>query len=732
MDAGLAWTVAGSVAGVAGVVAAVVLGVLQLRQARAGGTHPLPGAASGGPMMGTGALLPPPLGLLPALVRGRADLIDQLAATSARPDGVVQVIAGMGGSGKSTAALELARLAVSAGQRVWWVSVVNAESLTAQLLGLAEALGAPASVVQEAHAGKLNPSDVLWDRLDREEGWVLVLDNADDLDVLMVGGRRAGDGSGWLRRAPGGLLLVTSRDGAPAGWGPLCAVHRLGPLDPGEGGQMLSDLAPGAGSAADAAELSGRLGGIPLALHQAGSYLAAPFASVTTFTAYAQVLDDRFGDLLGRGRDDRDKITSTWELSLQALAGHGLPWARELLRVLSCFASPVPVPAALLDTRILAQLSGGEAAAENGLAGLLAVGLIDLGDGSRRQAAVHPLVAETVRRQADDALGVAAETAVTLLTTAIRNLEYDRPQDWASWLDLLPHLRSLLALSAVLSSGSLTALAQAADFLSAALEWSGSYTAAMETAEFALEHVTRLGSDHQQALALRTERASAMRRLGRAAEAEAEFRQILEAEVRTLGEGHSSPMITRHAIGLSLLTQGRPAAAEHEFRDVLRYRTQANGPDDPATLATSHSIADALADQGKHADAEAQYRQVLQAALRVQGADHPNTLSTRDGIARALVAQGQHNQAEAEFREVLQARTRILGADHPDTLSTRVQLAGTLAAQGRIAEAQTDLQRIHDLQSRVLGARHWQTRQTRDMLNQLAARPGTEENQDCT
>ena len=79
-----------------------------------------------------------------------------------------------------------------AGGLVWWVPAVDPASVTGLLLGLARQLGAADSEVQEALAGRINPSDVLWQRLDSVRGWVLVLDNADDLAALAAGDRAAG------------------------------------------------------------------------------------------------------------------------------------------------------------------------------------------------------------------------------------------------------------------------------------------------------------------------------------------------------------------------------------------------------------------------------------------------------------------------------------------------------------------------------------------------------------
>ena len=105
---------------------------------------------------------------------------------------------------------------------------------------------------------------------------------------------------------------------------------------------MLRDLAPDSGSLRNAMVLSERLGGLPLALHNAGSQLASESVAEQTFKDYARALKERFGPLMGRGMDDdRAIVTKTWELSLDALGARGWPQARPLLRVLSCLAPSV-------------------------------------------------------------------------------------------------------------------------------------------------------------------------------------------------------------------------------------------------------------------------------------------------------------------------------------------------------------------------------------------------------
>ena len=164
-----------------------------------------------------------------------------------------------------------------------------------------------------------------------------MINNVDDVDALQVKGSSASDGTGWLRPTKSGLIVVTSRVADPGVWGWHGQLHSVSCLDERDGARMLQALAPHAGSEQEAMALSHRLGGLPLALHHAGSYLASPFTPEHSFAAYRTALDKRFAQMLGGNSDSRSVVTTAWEISLDALAIGGKPQARPLLRVLSCF-----------------------------------------------------------------------------------------------------------------------------------------------------------------------------------------------------------------------------------------------------------------------------------------------------------------------------------------------------------------------------------------------------------
>ena len=126
-------------------------------------------------------------------VRGRDELLNELAANTV--DTRIWVIHGLGGSGKTRLALEAAFRAEELGTEVWWVTAVDPDMLVAGMRAVGRRLGLGHEDLKHGDA-----ADLVWQRLsDREDPWLLVVDGADDPQVLRARGvalRMGADGCG--------------------------------------------------------------------------------------------------------------------------------------------------------------------------------------------------------------------------------------------------------------------------------------------------------------------------------------------------------------------------------------------------------------------------------------------------------------------------------------------------------------------------------------------------------
>jgi tetratricopeptide (TPR) repeat protein len=663
-----------------------------------------------------------PTGRLPEHLRGRDEISAELLEKVVDSPGHAVVLHGTGGSGKSSLALWLASKAAAQQRLVWWVSADDAQTLSEGLREVAIQAKANPEKVAMAWAGYGSAPDELWRALNAFTGrWVLILDNADDPDVL-AGAGRLSEGNGWLRtpRSDHGLVVVTSRQGSPRTWPPGTILRPVTSLEPADAGQVLMDLAGSrAGSPTEAERLGRRLGGLPLALRLAGSYLASsderllvPGAETPqTFADYLAALDERVGvlDALPGDHDDqrreRELISRTWELSLDLLERRGHPLARKLLRLLSCFGQ-APVPVDMLDAELMAAAPMWAKITPESIArllpALLDLGLVDRAELDGRQAlSLHPLVRDTSRQQAGSELDVDQHisTVVELLSATTDGYAMT-PQTWPRWQALAAHAESALELCRAqldqvpqpVVERAIAMVRRAATFrryVHEAEQEALDVRAILETQQ------RTLGELHPETLATRAD--LALLRTS-PAQAEDELREVLDVQRRVLGERHVDTLRTLHALAGRRRDRGEWSAAEQTYRHALKILREDHGTDYVGTLAVWHGLALSLSKQGRLAEATTEFRAALAAHRRVLGPEHDSTLMTLDGYATVLAQQPESvDAAEQEFRSLVEVCSRKGGDTSEATLAARHGLAITLRRQGRHAAARAEYQAVLDL-----------------------------------
>ncbi|EOD70219.1 tetratricopeptide repeat protein [Amycolatopsis vancoresmycina] len=667
----------------------------------------------------------------PARFIGRRALLDDLLKLTRRSPGKPAVLTGPGGTGKTTVAAALAEHVRARGDRTWWVPAVDPVALSQGLTTVARQLGAASHDVEAIARGTADAADRFWRLLDGvPPGWLLVFDEADDPRVLATGTSPAGiqDLTGWVRSSAHGLALVTSREADPRMWG-AARILSLGALDEDDAARVLRELAPEAGDEDQARALARRLDGHPLSLHLAGSHLRSRTTRRATFAAYELAV----GETADSGLRERPAaaVTGTLtgravEMSLDELAQRGVPQARPVLQLASCYASTA-IPEGLLDADFLA----GPPSPRNTtppirhldevLRGLREVGLID--DSSPSGIVVHPVVGAVGRAGLDVPEPRPAwirHTAVALLAADVAGLPQDQPATWPEYALLGPHLLSLLGTTAQhVDREHLIQLLETAAGMAWAFNLSGAGRAGSVLCERALAHSAELGDGHLTVLRLRHMLAWAVADQGDLAGAERLYLDVLRNRLRQLGPEHPDVLRCRHELAWIAGCGKEWAKAEQGYRAVLRDSAGVLEPDDPDILITRHELGWAIANQGRLDEARAVLGTVLEDRLRVLGPTHQRTLGTRHELAWITATEGNWAQAETGYRDLLGLRAQFLGADHPETLVIRHELAWIAARRGRTAEAEAGYRDVLARRRRVLGEDHPETRATAMALEEL-------------
>ena len=234
---------------------------------------------------------------------GREDLLAalQVTRTDATPVVLTQVLRGLGGVGKTQLALEYAYRYGGAYRLVWWVRAEDPATLASDYAALAEPLQLP----EHAASDQTETIAAVRRWLERQDGWLLILDNAPAPSAVHP----------YLPRSTRGHVIITSRH---FGWGGTARSLTVPVLPRDEAVQLLCQGTQQADPAA-AAAVAETLGDLPLALAQAAAYIEA---TGLTLAAYGARLQAHLEELLRRGEVGPAypaTVATTWALAFQAI-----------------------------------------------------------------------------------------------------------------------------------------------------------------------------------------------------------------------------------------------------------------------------------------------------------------------------------------------------------------------------------------------------------------------------
>jgi tetratricopeptide (TPR) repeat protein len=566
---------------------------------------------------------------------GRDTQLEAIHAAFPHP----QSINGIGGVGKSQTAIEYAHRYRGDYQAVLWT--VSGLAPLAAVLDLPEKNEKDLSVVTAAVRR--------W--LESTPGWLLILDDLEDLTIVPTG-------------APG-HILITTRQHASGGFADSVPLKKM---DPDDGASLLIRRAklksPSDSDRAVARRLSIDLGGLPLALDQAGAFIEETPSTLAEYLDLYRAEGAALRARRGQMATGHDSVTVTFSLAFAKTT----PAAAAIIRACA-FLAPDAIPEEIFTQAAEEWGEPMATVAAKPLAWVQAIGeagrfsLIHR-DAKEKTLSIHRLVQDVVKDEMDmETRRTWADRAVEALNKVFPEVEFRNSPQCER---LLPHARI------------------AAGFV--------------DEFDFESANAARLLNQTGYYLGERAEYSAA----------EPLYRRALAIGAKALGTDDLETATYLNNLAALYNRQGRFAEAEPLYRRALAIREKALelGPDHPRTATSLNNLAELFRVQGRYTEAETLFGRSLAILENRLGPDHPNTASSLNNLAGLFRAQGRYTEAEPLFRRALATDEKVLGPDHPNTASDLNNLAMLYESQGRYAEAELLCQRALGIYGRALGPQH--------------------------
>jgi tetratricopeptide (TPR) repeat protein len=616
------------------------------------------------------------------LFKGRDDFMRRLHESLTRTRGgrtaiVSQALYGLGGIGKTRAAVEYAWTHADNYTALLFVVAETPEALRRNLAALAGALVPQLDTTDDA----VRLAAVL-DWLKANPGWFLILDNVDTVPALA-------EVEHLLSELAGGHVVVTSRLADFSGnFQPL----DLDVLAPEDATSFLLARTEGRrrsepDDALNACEVARELGQLALALEQAAAFIAKRRLT------FAQYLD--------RWRSNRDEVLSwfdatvtgytrsvavTWQTSVAQLNEDG----RRLLDRLAWLA-PEKVPESLLDVTI----PGAEDENLHEAFDDLAAYSLLTRDVEGPFFLVHRLVQDVTRRSLG---GEARQRSLVEALGWIDAAFTGDPQDVRNWpiLNLLaPHAHTVTANAD--AGGISEPTARLMNQLGLLLNEKALHAEAEPLMRRALAIDEKsFGPDHPKVTIRLNNLSTLLQATNRFNEAESLLRRVVDTSEkveRETGKMHPSFASVLSNLAALLQATNRLDEAEPLMRRALAIDEKTFGPDHPKVAIRLNNLSTLLQATNRFDEAEPLMRRMVSIFEKSFGPDHPNVATALNNLAQLLQDTDRLDEAEPLMRRALAIDEKTFGPDHPKVAIRLNNLATMLAATNRLDEAEPLMRR---------------------------------------
>jgi tetratricopeptide (TPR) repeat protein/DNA-binding XRE family transcriptional regulator len=676
---------------------------------------------------------------------GRNDTLQQLhdALTAGKTTVLTEALSGLGGIGKTLTAIEYAYQYRHEYNAVMWVQAETNEQLVSSFLAIAHMLNLPEKKLKDPQ--RVIGAVKRWMQGD-DPHWLLILDNVEDIPLVQTMLPTARRGHILLTtrtQATGNLLTNIELDEMPPEEGALLLLRRSGIIEPDA---ALDDATDNNRETAE--QISRVLGGLPLALEQAGGYIEEIRCSLSGYLDLYRLRRAALLEWKSESSSYPASVATTWSLSFEKVEQLN-PAAADLLR-LCAFLSPDAIPEDVViacsdepDTS-LQQVT--DTFTLNEAIGVLRRFSFVRRDPDARTLSIHRLVQavlmdrmdkETQRQWVERAVSAVLEAFVPANYTTL--VQYDlyvpHAQTCAGYIQHW-HLVSEDAAELLFVTGSYlrerALYASAQPFCAQALEVSEqvfvredvrtlncltnlaflrqeqeSYTQAEHLFQEVLARCNKIPEIEPHNIASTLNNlAHLYRRKGQYPEAEDYYLQALAIRQDVLETEHPHLAISLNGLATLYTEQGKYEQAQQLYQQALAIRQKMLEPDDVDLAITYNNLANTFVYQGKYTQAEPLSQQALVIYEGVFGKDHPFVAQSLDTLAEIYASQGKYAQAESFLQRALAMREKISGLEHTDVAQSLTNLGALYEKQGKLAEAEPLYQRALTIVERALGLEH--------------------------
>lgn len=570
-------------------------------------------------------------------------------------------ICGLGGIGKTQMAIEYAYRWRGEYKGIFWAKADSRELLLASYVAIAAKLNLSEAAATEQRMVVSALKQWLADRV----GWLLILDNADDLEMVS-------DFFPFERR---GCVLLTTRAHATGRLAGRIDVDEM-PVQEGvlfllrRAGLASADSSLSAVEENDvriAERITRELGGLPLALDQAGAFIEETPSSLAEFESLYAQEGERLRAASFDSTDKHPPVSVTFSLAFQSVV-NASEAAGILIQLCSFLGSEgIPEELFIKGAKELPVRFQSVAAKQFDFTQLIRVcarfSLIHR-DARKQTLTIHRLVQAVVR---DSMTSTErrnwAECATRVVNRSFPDGEFE---NWSMCERLLAHVQTCAALIEAFDfhfpeAGSL--LGRAGSYLHRRAR----YAEAEPLCRRALKiRETEFGTEHLEVATSLTDLARIFDIECRFNEAEPLFRKALDIRNRVLAPDHADIATSLNDLADLYYAQGRYKEAEPLYLQALDLRQNILPADHPELAISLNSVARMYQAQGDFEKARPLYNNALEIRKSRFGVNHPSFATSLHDIAELYTAEHKYNQAEPLYRTALLIRERELGPEHPD------------------------------------------------------------------